>query len=418
MICAIIGSGGSGKSLYFIRYLFKEVDVYEIQVVDGKEVEVKVVKPIHRLYKRLILNIKGFSEEKFRELSGNFDIEIVHESKHWNKDDIQRIFKDQEKEDDKPETDRVPTLFIYDECQFGLSTFSQAQALLAQNEYIANFMSLHRHYGPCDIFLATQSADKIHNKFVGDLDELYISLESSQKMDPENDIVFDQYDKDGKSIISGGRSKIKFQKLDKLTAANGEKFLPFDLYTSGDAGRRPVKRKSYWGKYIYIFIALIIFIVIALVSVFYSMFSKMGESSLPVNQSIPAQISADKSTPGQTPRRPNYRDSNSTNEKKDISSDFEKYIETPYHNIDAQILYRIFISNNQCFIGKQVIPYRNLKKMLADNVIYEVSTQRITKNSLYINVLIHQSLLNTFQLINDFDNSAESNVNSKSHSFM
>lgn len=400
MIKAIIGSGGSGKSLYFIRYLFELIDHYEYKTVDDKEIEVHTKKALHELYGRLILNIKGFDEKKFRELSGNFDIEIIHESQHWNKDDIQRIFKQQELEDKKDEADRVPTLLIYDECQFGLSTFSQAQSLLAQNEHIANFMSLHRHYGPCDIFLATQSADKIHGKFVGDLDELYISLESNQKLDPENDIVFDQYDKDGRTIITGGRSKIKFKKLDKLKASNGDEFLPFELYTSGDAGRRPVKRKSFWGKYIYIFGFLMFFIFLVAFLVFYNMFSKMKESTI----HKPIKSTSIKESPPDINRSISIK---SIIIEEEVETQFDRYLDTPYHNIDSQILYRIFVNKNRCYIGKQVISKRALNKLLDDNVIYKVSEQKITSKSRYINVLIHQSLLNSYQLINDFDNTAE-----------
>ena len=415
MIKAIIGSGGSGKSLYFIRYLFEETTVYDYEVVDGKEVEIKTKKAVHQLYGRLVLNIKGFNEDKFRQLSGNNDIEIVHESKHWNKDDIERIFRQQELEDKKDEKDRVPTLLIYDECQFGLSTFSQAQASLAQNEYIANFMSLHRHYGPCDIFLATQSADKIHGKFVGDLDELFISLESNQKLDPENDIVFDQYDKDGKSIITGGRSKIKFKKLDKLKAHDGSEFLPFELYTSGDAGRRPVKRKSFWGKYIYIFGFAMVVIISVSFWVFYNLFDKM-KGPIKTKEFKPTKETVQKYKDNPLPNlniKDKVKDKNTTinprlsTRKEYKSSQFDRYLETPYHNIDGQMLYKIFINKNRCYIGRQVLTKKSLDKMIKNNVIFKVSSQKITKDSKYMNVLIHQSLLNSFQLVSDFDNTAE-----------
>ena len=415
MIKAIIGSGGSGKSLYFIRYLFEETTIYEYEEIDGKEVETKVKKAVHELYGRLILNIKGFNEDKFRELSGNNDIEIIHESKHWDKKDIQRIFKQQELEDEKDENERVPTLLIYDECQFGLSTFSQAQNAIAQNEYIANFMSLHRHYGPCDIFLATQSADKIHGKFVGDLDELFISLESNQKLDPENDIVFDQYDKDGKSIITGGRSKIKFKKLDNLKSHDGNDFLPFELYTSGDAGRRPIKRKSFWGKYIYIFGFAMVAIITVTFFVFYNLFDKMKEpikakEFTPTKEQVQKYkdhplIDKDKDNNVTVPARLMKR---MTKEYKD--SQFDRYLDTPYHNIDGQMLYKIFINKNRCYIGNQILTKKTLYKLINDNVIYKISEQKITKNSKYINVLIHQSLFNSYRILNDFDNTPESNA--------
>ena len=407
MIKAIVGAGGSGKSLHFIRYLFETVEVVEIEIVNDKEKEVVVKRPLHRLYGRLIINIKGFNVNLFRELSGNLDIEIIHESKHWHKDDIERIFKEQEKEDKKDENDRVPTLLIYDECQFGLSTFSQASNALEQNEYIANFMSLHRHYGPCDIFLATQSKGKINSKFVGDLDELFISLESSQKLDPENDIVFDQYDKEGKAIITGGRSKIKFKKLDEITADNGEKFLPFKLYTSGDAGRRPVKSKSFWGKYIWILLLLVFFIFFGAFMVFYNLFTKMDESANSIVKKSEYEAPPSYKPPSSLP----IVDEIIEEEK---ITQFDRYLETPYHNIDAQVLYRIFINKNNCFIGKQVITVNALKQLLEDNVIYKLSEQVITRNSMYINVLIHQSLLNSYQLMNDFDVTAENKANGNS----
>ena len=407
MIKAIIGAGGSGKSLYFIRYLFSEVDTYELEVINGKEKEIHKKKPVHSLYGRLILNIKGFNEDLFREYSGNYEIEIIHESKHWNKDDIQRIFKFQEKEENKPEDERISTLLIYDECQFGLSTFSQAQALLEQNEYIANFMSLHRHYGPCDIFLATQSADKIHGKFVGDLDELYLSLESNQKLDPENDIVFDQYDKDGRSIISGGRSKIKFKKLDKLKKANGEEFLPFELYTSGDAGRRPVKRKSFWGKYIYYFVGLLVLIIGTAIYVFFGLFDNMNKTV--------EQIKDKKAPVVKSTSPPPKHDSNISQVVEEVHTQFDRYMEAPYHNIDAQVLYRVFCSKQKCYLGKQVISLYRLNKLIDENYIFRVSTQHITSNAKYVNVLIHQSLLNSYQLVNNFDNTAEHKVNINSN---
>jgi hypothetical protein len=407
MISAYIGSGGSGKTLQLMRYLFQINTVYETIIEDGKEKEVKVKKPVHRLYGRLILNVKGFNESLFREYSGNTDIEIIHHSKHWHKDDIEKIFKEQMKEDDKPESERIPTLLYYDECQFGLSTFSQATANLRQNEFIANFMSLHRHYGPCDIVLCTQSTDKINSKFIGDLDELFISLESNQKLDPENDIIFDQYDKVGKEIISGGRSKIKFKKLDTLKNINGVDFSPFELYTSGDAGRRPVKRKSFWGKFIYYFIAIMFFVFALAIWVFYSLFHNMAESAKIVKKELkPIESNTSAIPPTNTPI---YQISGQriTKNVKKIDTQFDRYVEAPYNNIDGHILYRIFVNKKRCYLGKQTIKESTLNKLLKENIIFKIGEDSITKDSKYVNVLIHQSLLNSYQLLSDFDNTAQ-----------
>ncbi len=409
MIDVLIGSQGSGKSLTSIHYLFEEI---ETTIVDdyGKEKVVKV--PRHRLYKRLITNVGGFKVDLFRQYSGNYDIEIKHYDKFLYKEDLVEIFQEQMLEAEKPQEDRTPTLFIYDECQFGLSTFSVSKDMVETCEFISNFFSLQRHYGPCDILLMTQSADKIHRKYLGDDFHLYISLEYSKKKDPENDIVFDLYDCDGKSIITGGRNKINFKKTKKLIDVNGNEFNPFDLYVSGDAGRKPVKKKSYWTKYIYLLLFLVVAVIGTLFYVFYSMFNNMDnlikdKNSSDVNTSV---VFSEKNTKSKILTSKNIMNRLPVRDVK--PSSYDKYIEAPYHNIDAQVIYKVFVLNGVYYIGSQLLTKKMFDLFVKDKKIFVVSRQPVTNNSLYINVLIHQSLLNSFGLVKDFDKSNDKRVKS------
>jgi hypothetical protein len=402
MIDVFIGSQGSGKSLTSIHYLFEPIETVK-EDSEGKEKIVKV--PRHTLYKRLITCVGGFKPELFKKLSGNNDIEIIHYEKHLNKDDLLEIFEEQKLEETKPQEDRVPTLFIYDECQFGLSTFSQSVAQVETCESISNFFSLQRHYGPCDILLMTQSLDKINKKYLGDDFHLYISLEYSKKKDPENEIIFDLYDCDGKSIITGGRNKINYKKSKKIKDVDGNEFNPFDLYVSGDGGRKPVKKRSYWKKYIYILFALILSILFVFIYVFYLMFDDMKSSV----SSSDKNITLKNTQPILNKSKLNYKKFINV---KDKNSTFDKYIEEPYNNIDSQVLYRAYVNKNICYLGTQILSLKNFYKFVDENKMFIVSRQPITVNSYYVNLLIHQSLLNSFGFVKDHDSSSDKRVKS------
>lgn len=391
MIRVLIGGQGSGKSLTSIHFLFELVDS-----VNGKV-------PRHTIYKRLITNVGGFKPALFKELSGNTDLEIIHQDKYWNKDDLIVLFHDQMKERDKVESDRTPTLFIYDECQFGLSTFSTSQANLETCELISNFFSLQRHYGPCDFLLMTQSRDKIHDKYLGIDFELYISPEYSLKSDPVNDIVFDLYDSDGKNIITGGRDKIKYKKQKTIKDKSGQDFNPFMLYVSGDGGRTPEVKKSYWRKYIYILFALIAVVLISLVFTFYKLFGGLGKTSPKVEQNTTKETNTSKSDYDLSLPPPNSVKGARGNLAVDENSTYHQYVKEPYSNIEAQHMYRVFVMDNIYYIGTQILSLDQFKTMVDKQVFFVVSTQPVTKRSFYVNLLIHQSVLNSFGLTRDFD---------------
>lgn len=405
MLDVFIGSQGSGKSLTSIHYLFELIET--VIIVDEKEKVVKV--PRHSLYKRLITCVGGFKPDLFRQKSGNFELEIIHHDKFLYKEDLILIFDEQMKEKDKPELERIPTLFIYDECQFALSTFSTAQANLFNCEFISNFFSLMRHYGPCDCLLMTQSLDKIHDKYLGTDFHLYISLEYAKKKDPDNEIVFDLYDSDGKNIITGGRNKINFKKSKMIKDHEGNEFSPFELYVSGDGGRKPVKKKSYWAKYIYILFALIASILLALYFVFSSMFAGFARSADTVKKSV-----EHNTTTTEKDFNLSVPPINSLQNEQgyDINSSFQKYVKEPYNNIDAQILYRVFVMDNIYYVGTQILAIEDFKRMVDENVLFIVSTQPVTKRSFYVNVLMHQSILNSFGIVKDFDSSNDKRVKS------
>jgi hypothetical protein len=354
----------------------------------------------HSLYKRLITNVGGFKSDLFRHLSGNKELEIIHQDKKWNKDDLEILFLEQQKEEEKPQEERLPTLFIYDECQYGLSTFSSAQANIAQCELISNFFSLQRHYGPCDFLLMTQSMDKIHRKYLGDDFHLFISVPYDKKANPEDDIIFDLFDCDGRDIITGGRSKIKYKKTKKLLDTEKKEFSPFDLYISGDAGRKPVKKKSYWKKYVYILLVLVIFIVSTLVYVFYSMFHQMKENVKKVDFNKTAKITKSKFNN-------NISNIKTVIVKPEKKSIFDKYTQEDYHKIDAQIKYKVYVYKDVYYFGSQILDLKSFKKLVNDNKIFIVTTQPVTKNSFYVNVLISQSVLNSFGIVKDFDKSSD-----------
>ncbi len=390
MIRVLIGGQGSGKSLTSIHFLFELIDS-----PNGKV-------PRHTIYKRLITNVGGFKPALFKELSGNTDLEIIHQDKYWNKEDLVILFGDQMKEREKVESERTPTLFIYDECQFGLSTFSTAQANLETCEMISNFFSLQRHYGPCDFLLMTQSRDKIHDKYLGIDFELYISPEYSLKADPVNDIVFDLYDSDGKSIITGGRDKIKYKKQKTIKDKSGQDFNPFMLYVSGDGGRSPEVKKSYWKKYIYILLALVLVAILSLIFTFYKLFGGLGKAPQTVEQNTTKEtnqtVKDDLSLPP-----PNSVKGARGNLAVNENSTYNEYVKEPYSNIEAQHMYRVFVMDNIYFIGTQILTLDQFKALIEKQVFFVISTQPITKRSFYVNLLIHQSVLNSFGLTRDFD---------------
>ena len=396
MIDVLIGSQGAGKSLTSIHFLF--------ELIDKEDENGKVIKvPRHSIYKRLITNVGGFKVDLFRHLSGNKEIEIIHEDKHWDKTDLELRFLEQMEEEKKPQEERIPTLFIYDECQFALSTFSSSQANIAQCELISNFFSLQRHYGPCDFLLMTQSLDKIHRKYLGDDFHLYISLEYSKKADPENDIVFDLYDCDAKNIITGGRSKIKYKKSKKLKDTEGKEFNPFDLYVSGDAGRKPVEKKSYWKKYIYILLFMLLFAVGAFAYVMYKVLHQ--------NISIPVKKDVNVSKKIKIDNNVSIKRLQKVVKEQDDGA-FDKYVQTDYHKIDAQINYKVFSLNGVYYFGSQIMSLKGFNALVKLNKLFIVSTQPITKNSFYVNVLVSQSVLNSFGVVKDFDKSADKRVKS------
>lgn len=389
MIRVLIGGQGSGKSLTSIHFLFELVDS-----ANGKV-------PRHTIYKRLITNVGGFKPALFKELSGNTDLEIIHQDKYWNKEDLVILFGEQMKERDKVESERTPTLFIYDECQFGLSTFSTAQANLETCEMISNFFSLQRHFGPCDFLLMTQSRDKIHDKYLGIDFELYISPEYSLKGDPVNDIVFDLYDSDGKNIITGGRDKIKYKKQKTIKDKSGQDFNPFMLYVSGDGGRTPEIKKSYWKKYIYILIALIAVALLSLGFTFYKLFGGLGKTPPQVEHNTTKeqnQTQDDLSLPPLNSVR-----GARGNLSVDDNSTYSQYVKEPYSNIEAQQMYRVFVMDNIYFIGTQILSLQEFKRLIDKQVFFVVSTQPVSKRSFYVNLLIHQTVLNSFGLTKDFD---------------
>ncbi|MBP1680063.1 MAG: Zonular occludens toxin (Zot) [Proteobacteria bacterium] len=390
MIRVLIGGQGSGKSLTSIHFLFELIDS-----PNGKV-------PRHTIYKRLITNVGGFKPALFKELSGNTDLEIIHQDKYWNKEDLVILFGEQMKERDKVESERTPTLFIYDECQFGLSTFSTAQANLETCEMISNFFSLQRHFGPCDFLLMTQSLDKIHDKYLGIDFELYISPEYALKADPANDIVFDLYDSDGKAIITGGRDKIKYKKQKTIKDKSGQEFNPFMLYVSGDGGRAPEVKKSYWKKYIYILLALVLVAILSLVFTFYKLFGGLGKAPPTVEHNTTQE--ANQTTQDNLSLPPinsvkGARGNLAINE----NSTYNEYVKEPYSNIEAQHMYRVFVMDNIYFIGTQILTLDQFKALIEKQVFFVVSTQPVTKRSFYVNLLIHQSVLNSFGLTRDFD---------------
>ena len=409
MLDVFIGSQGSGKSLTSIHYLFELIETVVIE--DDKEKVIKI--PRHKLYKRLITNVGGFKADLFREKSGNFEIEIIQFNRRANKEEIILLFNEQMKEEDKPQDERTPTLFIYDECQYALSTFSTAQANLADCEFISNFFSLQRHYGPCDFLLMTQSLDKVHEKYLGNDFRLFISLEYAKKKDPENEIIFDLYDSDAKNIITGGRNKINYKKTKMLIDCDGNEFSPFDLYVSGDGGRKPVKKKSYWYKYVYILIFLL-FLVIGLIGwALTSMFTGMKQSSQTIGKvdknetNTTHVISSSPEYNLTVPLLPTIDDKG-----YDVNSSYQKYVKEPYNNIDAQIMYRVFVMDNVYYIGTQLLTLEDFKRMVDENVFFVVSSQPVTKRSFYINLLIHQSVLNSFGIVKDFDTSNDKRIKS------
>lgn len=407
MIRVLIGGQGSGKSLTSIHFLFEVIETV-VEEFDNEKQEIiqKSVKGArHTFYKRLITNVGGFNPALFRDISGNDDIEIIHQDKYWSKDDLLVIFDEQMKEKQKPQEERTPTLFIYDECQYGLSTFSTAQANLETCEFISNFFSLQRHYGPCDFLLMTQSRDKIHDKYLGIDFELLIAPEYSLKADPENDIIFDLYDSDGKNIITGGRDKIKYKKSKPIKDKNGNDFNPFKLYVSGDAGRKLDVKKSYWKKYIYILIALALFALSSLGYVFYSLYSGLNTKKTPlaVEQNTTKETNTTKSEYDLSLPPPNSVKGARGNLSVNENSAYNEYVKEPYTNIEAQSMYRVFVMDNIYYIGTQILSLDQFKNMVDKQVFFVVSTQPVTKRSFYVNLLIHQSVLNSFGLTKDFD---------------
>lgn len=402
MIDVFIASQGGGKTLTSIHYVFEPVETTIIE--DGKEKLVKI--PRHRLYKRLITNVGGFKPDLFRTLSGNDEIEIKHYDRYLHKEDLIIIFDEQMKEKEKPQEERTPTLFIYDECQFGLSTFSVAKDNIQNCEFISNFFSLQRHYGPCDFLLMTQSRDKIHKKYLGLDFRLFIGLEYAKKKDPENDIVFDLYDCEGKEIITGGRNKINYKKSKMLKDKDGNEFSPFDLYVSGDGGRKPVKKKSFWFKYVYILAFIILVVIIAIGYTFVSLFSNIKQ---PIKADQNTTIIKEESKPKEIDYNLSIPPPNALN-RYDENSTFHKYVKEPYNNIDSQIMHRVFVMDNIYYVGTQLLTLDDFKRMVEENVLFVISTQPVTKRSFYVNVLMHQSILNSFGIVKDFDSSNDRRV--------
>ncbi|WP_087439174.1 hypothetical protein [Sulfurospirillum diekertiae] len=87
----------------------------------------------------------------------------------------------------------------------------------------------------------------------------------------------------------------------------------------------------------------------------------------------------------------------------DENSTYNQYVKEPYNNIEAQHMYRVFVMDNIYYIGTQILSLNQFKTMVNKQVFFVVSTQPVTKRSFYVNLLIHQSVLNSFGLTKDFD---------------
>lgn len=231
---------------------------------------------------------------------------------------------------------------------------------------------------------------------------MYISLERAKKSDPNNDIIFDMYKPDGKEIAIGGRNKIKYKKDSKKIVVDKKEYNPFDLYVSGDGGRKAVSDKQFWRKYIWILLFLVSFSVISLFLVFYYMFDSFDKTS----------ASLENKENNVTVQQPKNTTVVSVPPPQREPTIYDDYVKEPYENINTQIMIKVFSSKGVYYVGSQILTLESFQSLINKNVLFIVSTQPITKNSFYVNVLIHQSILNSFGIVKDFDSSNDKRLKS------
>lgn len=367
MIKLYAGTGGSGKSLAVVRDLLHN----------------------HNQYQKLYINVAGFNIEAFRKATGNYDIEIITFEPHTYPEQFLLMLTDiKDEAEELPENERVKTLLVYDEASFSLRDYSTRDDL---SQEISNFIALHRHYGPCDMIWMTQGFKKIHSKFQEDVEYFYEALPFAKRMDPENDIVFDEMDPDDtKKVLQGGQSRIKFKKLETFTGKDGKNYQYFDFYVSGDGGRANV-RKNGWKKYLYILALLLLFVV----GLFYYVISNIFGSVAP---SVKQNDTTEKATPQNVAVAP--KDLNQTvTEEKDI---FDKY-KHEYDLISSQRMFKIYRYKNLYYFGDVVLSAKDFLFLVEDNSIRLLTNQPVTKESSYLTVMVHINVANALGLIKNFD---------------
>ena len=386
MIKLITGTGGTGKSLYVIKNLLAN----------------------HKQYKKLFINIEGFKEDLFRRATGNLDLEIYTFNPHtYAKDFLMLLMDIKDEAEDLNEEDRVKTLVIYDEASFALRDYSTRDDLSCE---ISNFVALHRHYGPCDMIWMTQGQGKIHLKFKEDVEFYYDAVPFAKRMDPENDIVFDEKDPDDpKKVLVGGLNRIKFKKLEEFEDSFGQKYKYFDFYVSGDGGRAN-KRINGWKKYLY-FIGIGILIFIGFTYYTFSMlFSSISTEDIKTTELTPIAKTVQNSPPYPVKNIDNNSSfSSSELEKPDI---FDKY-NIKYKKISNQRLFKFFYHDKFFYVGEVVLSAKDFLFFTKDNAIRLMTKQPITKDSYYISAMVDMSVANALGLIKDFDFNKNSSNNKK-----
>jgi zona occludens toxin (predicted ATPase) len=374
MIKLYCGTGGSGKSLAVIRDLLHN----------------------HSEYKKLYINIAGFNIELFRKATGNYDIEIVTFDPHTYPKDLLLLFTDiKDDAEELPESERIKTLLIYDEASFSLRDYSTRDDL---SQELSNFIALHRHYGPCDMIWLTQGQGKIHTKFKEDVENYYDALSFVKRVDPENDIVFDEMDPDdSKKVLQGGQARIKFKKMELFRGADGVDYHYFDFYVSGDAGRAK-KRVNGWKKYIYLLGFLLLVVVVLFYYTFSKLFSSVSAHEPKADTKIEKQSQPIKAV-----------DLNVTEEKKEPDP-FDKY-DKNYKKMNTQRLFKIFYINGFYYLGDVVLSSKDFLFFVEDNSIRLMTKQSITKDSYYVLAVIELNVANALGLIKDFDFNKNSSNN-------
>lgn len=376
MIKLYCGTGGSGKSLAVIRDLLHN----------------------HSEYKKLYINISGFNIELFRRATGNYDIEIITFDSHTYPKDLLLLFTDiKDEAEELPETERIKTLLIYDEASFSLRDYSTRDDL---SQELSNFIALHRHYGPCDMIWLTQGQGKIHTKFKEDVENYYDALSFTKRLDPENDIVFDEMDPDdSKKVLQGGQARIKFKKMELFRGADGSDYHYFDFYVSGDSGRAK-KRVNGWKKYLYLFALVLVGVIFLLYTTFKMMFSSVPHSAPESAPKSVQELNAPKVAPS---------DVNLTKEEKKLDP-FDKY-DLDYKKVSSQRLFKIFFIDGYFYVGDVVVSPKDFLFLVEDNSIRLMTKQTVSKNSYYVTAMIETNVANALGLIKDFDFNKNSSNN-------